>query len=77
MGAPEAVCLAFSSVKEPNFCSSAVGGTILSITYGIDILPHNDPFLLESEENVMVVTAALVPGTFWVVRFNPSLSRPF
>ena len=43
------------------------GSVILSITYGIEVQPENDPFIAISQEAVHTVAAAFVPSAFWVV----------
>ncbi|KAJ7167245.1 cytochrome P450 [Mycena crocata] len=43
-----------------------VGEIIVSVAYGIDILPTNDPFISLSEEAGKVIHAAGLPGQFLV-----------
>ncbi|KAG7440087.1 cytochrome P450 [Guyanagaster necrorhizus] len=45
---------------------------IMSITYGIDILPDGDPFVAVAEDAMHTVGLAVVPGTF-LVDFLPIL----
>ncbi|KAJ7748917.1 cytochrome P450 [Mycena metata] len=42
------------------------GETILSITYGIDVLPKDDPYMALAEETVKVGVMAIAPGKFLV-----------
>jgi hypothetical protein len=45
------------------------GETIISITYGIDVLPKNDPYIATAENAVQPLFIAAVPGTFLVDTF--------
>ncbi|RDB17474.1 hypothetical protein Hypma_001603 [Hypsizygus marmoreus] len=45
------------------------GETIVSIAYGIDVLPENDPYIMASEKGMQPVRAAGVPGAFLVDTF--------
>ena len=42
------------------------GETILSITYGIDVLPKDDPYISLAEKAIHPMLVAAVPGTFLV-----------
>jgi len=42
------------------------GEVIMSIAYGIDVKPKDDPFIMAAEEGVHPVVAAGVPGAFLV-----------
>lgn len=50
-----------------------VGSIILSITYGLDALPFDDPYI-QTIEKAMESTVALVPGTA-LVEFLPFLKH--
>nr|AIO05499.1 cytochrome P450 1 [Hypsizygus marmoreus] len=45
------------------------GETIVSIAYGIVVLPENDPYIMASEKGMQPVRAAGVPGAFLVDTF--------
>ncbi|KAJ6559613.1 cytochrome P450 [Mycena capillaripes] len=49
-----------------------VGEVIVSVTYGIDVLPVNDPYVALAEEAVESAAGAAVPGRF-LVDFIPVL----
>lgn len=38
----------------------------MSITYGIDVLPKNDPYIEMAEKAIASLCIATVPGTFLV-----------
>lgn len=40
---------------------------MLSITYGLDVLPDGDPFIEVAEQAMHTLMAAMIPGAFWVV----------
>ncbi|KAK0440601.1 cytochrome P450 [Armillaria borealis] len=42
------------------------GSTILSIAYGLEVLPENDPYILAAEEGLCSLAKAAVPGAFLV-----------
>lgn len=42
------------------------GETIISIAYGIDVQPKNDPYVQAAEESVHTLLEAAVPGVFFV-----------
>ncbi|RDB21839.1 hypothetical protein Hypma_010803 [Hypsizygus marmoreus] len=42
------------------------GETIVSIAYGLDVLPENDPYIQASEEGIQPVRASGLPGAFLV-----------
>ncbi|KAF8877182.1 cytochrome P450 [Infundibulicybe gibba] len=42
------------------------GAVIMSIAYGIEVLPHNDPYIVASERGVRPVINAAVPGAYLV-----------
>ncbi|KAJ7118254.1 cytochrome P450 [Mycena epipterygia] len=42
------------------------GEIIISVAYGIDVLPLNDPYITIAEEAVQAAIAALIPGRFLV-----------
>ncbi|KIK66148.1 hypothetical protein GYMLUDRAFT_239787 [Collybiopsis luxurians FD-317 M1] len=46
-----------------------IGGTILSVAYGIEVQPQNDPDLLAVERMTSVMNEAGVPGAFLVDTF--------
>ena len=48
------------------FFGSMAGETIMSITYGLDVQPNNDPYVETAEEGVRSVVAAAIPGAFLV-----------
>lgn len=43
------------------------GQTIMSITYGIDVLDENDPYLASSERSLRQMSKAAFPGRYLVV----------
>ena len=43
---------------------------ILSIAYGIDVEPENDPYLMRAETNVQIASEVAIPGTYLVVSFT-------
>ena len=43
------------------------GSVILSVTYGIEVQPENDPFIAISQEAVHDLMNAFIPASFWVV----------
>lgn len=45
---------------------SMAGENILSITYGIDVQPANDPYINLAEKAVFSLVTAAVPGAFLV-----------
>ena len=45
---------------------SAVGSTILSMTYSINVRPYNDPYIKLAEEAVGAIAELLIPGAFFV-----------
>ena len=47
-------------------CISAVGSTILSMTYSINVRPYNDPYIKLAEEAVGAIAELLIPGAFFV-----------
>ncbi len=53
-----------------NVLESMAGSVILSITYGFEVQPENDPFIAISQEAVHSVTEAFVPSAFWVVSYS-------
>ena len=46
--------------------SSMAGETIMSVAYGLDVQPHNDPYIATAEHGVHPLVAAAVPGAFLV-----------
>ena len=46
--------------------TSLVGSTSISITYGIDIRPYNDPYNKIAEEAVGAIAELFIPGSFLV-----------
>ncbi|KAK0452985.1 cytochrome P450 [Desarmillaria tabescens] len=42
------------------------GSTILSIAYGLEVLPENDPYILAAEAGLYSLAKAAVPGAFLV-----------
>ncbi|KAJ7138644.1 cytochrome P450 [Mycena filopes] len=42
------------------------GETIMALTYGIDVLPADDPYIALAEHAVRVGETAAAPGNFWV-----------
>ncbi|KAJ7189236.1 cytochrome P450 [Mycena filopes] len=42
------------------------GETIMSLTYGIDVLPADDPYIALAERAVCIGDLAATPGNFWV-----------
>lgn len=49
-----------------NNVNSMAGETIISVAYGINIRPKDDPYLQVAEEGVHSLSNAAVPGTFLV-----------
>ena len=47
-------------------CISLVGSKTLSMTYGINILPYNDPYVKIAEEAMAAMAELLVAGAFLV-----------
>ena len=45
------------------------GETIISVTYGIDVLPKNDPYIATAESAIQPLFIAAIPGTFLVDTF--------
>jgi len=45
------------------------GETIISVTYGIDVLPKNDPYIATAENAIQPLFVAAIPGTFLVDTF--------
>jgi len=45
------------------------GETIISIAYGLDVLPNDDPYITTAEKGVHSAVVAAVPGTFLVDTF--------
>lgn len=45
---------------------SMVGEIIISISYGLQVLPHGDPYITAAKEAIHVLSMAAVPGTFLV-----------
>ena len=56
------------TVKHPLLflCTSLVGSISISMTYSIDILPYNDPYIKIAEEAIKTSTELLIPGAFLV-----------
>lgn len=42
------------------------GEIIISIAYGLDVLPKNDPYVEAAEISVQALLEALIPGAFFV-----------
>ena len=40
------------------------GALILSLTHGIDVLPHNDPFIAVAERGLEGVEASVIAGAY-------------
>ena len=49
--------------------SRMAGETIISVTYGIDVLPKNDPYIATAENAIQPLFIAAIPGTFLVDTF--------
>ena len=47
-------------------CISLVGSTTLSMTYGINVLPYNDPYIEIAEEAAEAMAELLITGAFLV-----------
>lgn len=45
------------------------GQVIMSITYGIDVLASNDPYLASSERSLRPMSRASIPGRYLVVSY--------
>lgn len=46
--------------------SSMAAETIMSVAYGLDVQPHDDPYIKVAEHGVEGFSIAAVPGTFLV-----------
>ena len=55
-----------------HFLTSLVGSATLSMTYGINVHPYNDPYIKIAEEAVGAIAELLIPGAF-LVDFIPIL----
>ncbi|KAJ7790877.1 cytochrome P450 [Mycena leptocephala] len=58
-------------LKSPNSCvieqfDQMTGGLIMSIAYGIDVLPMNDPYLKSARESMQGLALGGVPGKYLV-----------
>ena len=51
---------------------SLAGAVIISVTYGIDVLPENDPYIAIAETAMHGMSEATIPGRF-LVDFIPLL----
>jgi len=61
----------------PTSCCSMSGQVIMGIAYGIDIAPHDDPYVSLAEKALHAVEAASITGwTFDMLPFcgSPALS---
>ena len=45
---------------------SLFGAVFMKISYGIDVQETNDPYIQLTEESLKGITAATIPGAFWV-----------
>lgn len=45
---------------------SEAGSLIMDVTYGIDVLAENDPYITTAEKGMVSVAAATAPGAFMV-----------
>jgi hypothetical protein len=50
------------------------GALIMSIAYGIDTLPSNDPYMETAEAALEAIAQAAVPGRYLVVLSSPPFS---
>ena len=48
------------------FRTSLVGSTTISMTYSIDVRPHNDPYIKIAEESLEAIAELMIPGAFLV-----------
>ena len=48
---------------------STTGALIMSLTYGLDIKSHEDPFLSAAERALTIIEEVTVPGAFLVDTF--------
>lgn len=46
---------------------------IMSVSYGIDVLPDHDPYIALAQKVMKVAGEVAMPGTFLVVRYIPLL----
>ena len=60
-------CESLSMPSSISFSSSTQGIVILNITYGIPVLPDNDPNVEIAEKAMKSLFFALMPGAFLVV----------
>jgi hypothetical protein len=49
------------------------GEIIMSVTYGIEVLPSDDPYVTLAHKAVRTFSIASVPGVYLVVRFMPAI----
>ena len=54
-------------MAHPSF--SSTGALIMSLTYGLDVKSHEDPFLAAAERALAAVEEVTVPGAFLVDTF--------
>lgn len=45
---------------------SLTGALVMDVTYGIKILPENDPYIKTAEEAMSRLSEAVIPGSFLV-----------
>ncbi|KAK7446315.1 hypothetical protein VKT23_014521 [Stygiomarasmius scandens] len=45
------------------------GTVIMDVTYGIQVLPSNDPYIEEAERALVGFVSAAIPGSFWLDYF--------
>ncbi len=76
------MCILSSSLSGPRYQLrfSLAGSTILSIAYGLEVLPENDPYILAAEAGLCSLAKAAVPGAFLVdsippLKYIPGLSK--
>jgi hypothetical protein len=50
------------------------GEIIMSVAYGIDVLPSDDPYVTLAHKAVQTFSIASVPGVYLVVRFMPTIA---
>jgi hypothetical protein len=50
------------------------GEIIMSVAYGIDVLPSDDPYVTLAHKAVRTFSIAAVPGVYLVVRFIPPIA---
>ena len=56
-------------MHDASLTHSLAGATIVSIAYGLDVLPSNDPYIAAAEAGLTTLAKACAPGAFLVDAF--------